>query len=107
MVINKGQRERTLFMAENDHHGACSSISSRASLGFWSLIICRMAVGVGEASFVALASPFIGDWFSHHVSHACRLSHFLGKASTMHGLDMNQQCNGHQPLAWQPFPWCR
>ena len=28
--------------------------------GFWSLILCRMLVGVGEASFVALASPFIG-----------------------------------------------
>ena len=28
--------------------------------GFWSLIACRMLVGVGEASFVALASPFIG-----------------------------------------------
>ncbi|CAL8463948.1 g3483 [Coccomyxa elongata] len=31
------------------------------SVGFWSLIICRMFVGVGEASFVALASPFIDD----------------------------------------------
>jgi MFS family permease len=29
--------------------------------GFWSLIICRMFVGVGEASFVALAGPFIGE----------------------------------------------
>ena len=31
------------------------------SLGFFSLLVCRMAVGVGEASFVALASPFIDD----------------------------------------------
>jgi MFS family permease len=30
------------------------------SWGFGSLIACRMLVGVGEASFVALASPFIG-----------------------------------------------
>ena len=30
------------------------------SLGFASLLACRMAVGVGEASFVALAVPFIG-----------------------------------------------
>jgi hypothetical protein len=30
------------------------------SVGFYSLIICRMFVGVGEASFVALAAPFIG-----------------------------------------------
>lgn len=30
------------------------------SIGFASLLLCRMAVGVGEASFVALASPFIG-----------------------------------------------
>lgn len=29
--------------------------------GFWSLLLCRMAVGVGEASFVALAAPFIGE----------------------------------------------
>jgi hypothetical protein len=28
--------------------------------GFWSLVLCRMAVGVGEASFVSLAAPFIG-----------------------------------------------
>eukprot|EP00879_Flechtneria_rotunda_P017725 GHRR01018581.1.p1 GENE.GHRR01018581.1~~GHRR01018581.1.p1 ORF type:complete len:498 (+),score=156.86 GHRR01018581.1:326-1819(+) len=32
------------------------------SLGFWSLILCRMFVGVGEASFVALAAPFIDDY---------------------------------------------
>lgn len=31
------------------------------SLGFWSLVAFRMAVGIGEASFVALASPFIDD----------------------------------------------
>lgn len=31
------------------------------ALGFWTLILCRMLVGVGEASFVALASPFIGS----------------------------------------------
>ena len=30
------------------------------AVGFWSLAACRMLVGVGEASFVALASPFIG-----------------------------------------------
>lgn len=30
--------------------------------GFWSLLLCRMLVGVGEASFVALASPFIGSF---------------------------------------------
>ncbi|KAK9844649.1 hypothetical protein WJX74_005143 [Apatococcus lobatus] len=29
--------------------------------GFWSLLLCRMAVGIGEASFVALAAPFIDD----------------------------------------------
>lgn len=33
---------------------------SGASMGFWSLVFCRMLVGVGEASFVSLASPFIG-----------------------------------------------
>lgn len=30
------------------------------AVGFKSLIFCRMLVGVGEASFVALAAPFIG-----------------------------------------------
>lgn len=29
------------------------------SWGFWSLLICRTLVGVGEASFVILAAPFI------------------------------------------------
>ncbi|KAI7845461.1 hypothetical protein COHA_001011 [Chlorella ohadii] len=29
--------------------------------GFGVLLVCRMAVGVGEASFVALAAPFIDD----------------------------------------------
>lgn len=31
------------------------------SVGFWSLVACRAAVGVGEASFVSLASTFIDD----------------------------------------------
>lgn len=30
------------------------------SVGFWSLVACRAFVGIGEASFVALASTFIG-----------------------------------------------
>ncbi|CAL9752270.1 unnamed protein product [Musa acuminata subsp. burmannicoides] len=28
---------------------------------FWSITICRMLVGVGEASFISLAAPFIDD----------------------------------------------
>ncbi|XP_012074551.2 probable sphingolipid transporter spinster homolog 2 isoform X2 [Jatropha curcas] len=31
------------------------------SFNFWSIIICRMFVGVGEASFISLAAPFIDD----------------------------------------------
>ncbi|KAG9439889.1 hypothetical protein H6P81_020054 [Aristolochia fimbriata] len=31
------------------------------SFGFWSIAICRMLVGIGEASFISLASPFIDD----------------------------------------------
>lgn len=31
------------------------------SVGFWSITICRMLVGVGEASFISLAAPFIDD----------------------------------------------
>ncbi|KAJ9551998.1 hypothetical protein OSB04_016043 [Centaurea solstitialis] len=31
------------------------------SVDFWSITICRMFVGVGEASFVSLAAPFIDD----------------------------------------------
>ncbi|XP_027106139.1 probable sphingolipid transporter spinster homolog 2 [Coffea arabica] len=31
------------------------------SIDFWSISICRMFVGVGEASFVSLAAPFIDD----------------------------------------------
>lgn len=30
------------------------------SFGFWSILLCRMLVGVGEASFISLAAPFIG-----------------------------------------------
>ena len=40
---------------------AVSVLGCALSVGFWSLLLCRMAVGVGEASFVALASPFIDD----------------------------------------------
>lgn len=31
------------------------------SFSFWSISICRMLVGVGEASFISLAAPFIDD----------------------------------------------
>lgn len=31
------------------------------SIDFWSIAICRMLVGVGEASFISLAAPFIDD----------------------------------------------
>lgn len=37
-------------------HAAVCSLCA----GFWTLLISRMLVGVGEASFVALAAPFIG-----------------------------------------------
>lgn len=39
-----------------------SVLGCAVSFGFWSLLLCRMIVGVGEASFVALASPFIDDY---------------------------------------------
>lgn len=32
-----------------------------SSVDFWSIAICRMLVGVGEASFISLAAPFIDD----------------------------------------------
>ncbi|XP_028782091.1 probable sphingolipid transporter spinster homolog 2 [Neltuma alba] len=31
------------------------------SFNFWSISVCRMLVGVGEASFISLAAPFIDD----------------------------------------------
>ncbi|KAJ3680376.1 hypothetical protein LUZ60_016654 [Juncus effusus] len=31
------------------------------SFNFWTITICRMLVGVGEASFISLAAPFIDD----------------------------------------------
>ncbi|KAG4999458.1 hypothetical protein GLYMA_08G064500v4 [Glycine max] len=31
------------------------------SFNFWSIAVCRMLVGVGEASFMSLAAPFIDD----------------------------------------------
>ncbi|KAK7859574.1 putative sphingolipid transporter spinster like protein 2 [Quercus suber] len=36
-------------------------IGSAASWNFWSITIARMLVGVGEASFISLAAPFIDD----------------------------------------------
>ncbi|KAI3957729.1 hypothetical protein MKW92_022696 [Papaver armeniacum] len=36
---------------------ACCGVTSR----FWNIALCRMLVGVGEASFMSLASPFIDD----------------------------------------------
>ena len=39
-----------------------SVLGCAVSFGFWSLLVCRMVVGVGEASFVALAAPFIDDY---------------------------------------------
>ncbi|PRQ24744.1 putative major facilitator superfamily domain-containing protein [Rosa chinensis] len=32
-----------------------------SSFNLWSIAICRMLVGVGEASFISLAAPFIDD----------------------------------------------
>ncbi|GAB2283039.1 hypothetical protein Dimus_017570 [Dionaea muscipula] len=32
-----------------------------SSFNFWSIAVCRMLVGVGEASFISLAAPFIDD----------------------------------------------
>jgi MFS family permease len=40
---------------------AISTLCSALSMGFTSLFLCRMIVGVGEASFVSLAAPFIDD----------------------------------------------
>ncbi|MCL7038720.1 hypothetical protein MKW94_008685 [Papaver nudicaule] len=31
------------------------------TFNFWSIAVCRMLVGVGEASFISLAAPFIDD----------------------------------------------
>ncbi|MCL7039115.1 hypothetical protein MKW94_014704 [Papaver nudicaule] len=31
------------------------------SFNYWSIAVCRMLVGVGEASFISLAAPFIDD----------------------------------------------
>uniref|UniRef100_A0A2N9IXJ1 Major facilitator superfamily (MFS) profile domain-containing protein n=1 Tax=Fagus sylvatica TaxID=28930 RepID=A0A2N9IXJ1_FAGSY len=36
-------------------------IGCGCSINFWSITICRMLVGVGEASFISLAAPFIDD----------------------------------------------
>lgn len=37
-----------------------ATLGCALSIGFWSILLFRMLVGVGEASFVALAAPFIG-----------------------------------------------
>uniref|UniRef100_A0A7N0ZVC4 Major facilitator superfamily (MFS) profile domain-containing protein n=1 Tax=Kalanchoe fedtschenkoi TaxID=63787 RepID=A0A7N0ZVC4_KALFE len=38
-----------------------STLGCGCSFNFWSIAICRMLVGVGEASFISLAAPFIDD----------------------------------------------
>ncbi|CAH8388222.1 unnamed protein product [Eruca vesicaria subsp. sativa] len=36
-----------------------------SSFAFWFIVLCRMFVGVGEASFISLAAPFIDDKAPH------------------------------------------
>ncbi|XP_062101004.1 probable sphingolipid transporter spinster homolog 2 [Humulus lupulus] len=38
-----------------------AAVGCGISIDFWSITICRMLVGVGEASFISLAAPFIDD----------------------------------------------
>ncbi|KAI7730409.1 hypothetical protein M8C21_025354 [Ambrosia artemisiifolia] len=38
-----------------------AAAASAFSVDFWSITACRMLVGVGEASFISLAAPFIDD----------------------------------------------
>ncbi|MED6169517.1 hypothetical protein PIB30_021975 [Stylosanthes scabra] len=38
-----------------------SAVGCGFSFNFWSIAVCRMFVGVGEASFISLAAPFIDD----------------------------------------------
>ncbi|XP_015956170.1 probable sphingolipid transporter spinster homolog 2 [Arachis duranensis] len=38
-----------------------AAIGCGFSFNFWSIAVCRMLVGVGEASFISLAAPFIDD----------------------------------------------
>ncbi|CAM8907847.1 hypothetical protein QQ045_009873 [Rhodiola kirilowii] len=38
-----------------------ATLGCGSSFNFWSIAICRMLVGVGEASFISLAAPFIDD----------------------------------------------
>eukprot|EP00892_Ulva_mutabilis_P000917 jgi/Ulvmu1/10826/UM069_0063.1 len=44
-----------------------SVFSCGLTWGFWSLLICRTVVGVGEASFVILAAPFINQYAPSHL----------------------------------------
>ncbi|KAL4581055.1 hypothetical protein LXL04_017263 [Taraxacum kok-saghyz] len=38
-----------------------AAIGCGVSIGFWTITVCRMLVGVGEASFISLAAPFIDE----------------------------------------------
>lgn len=63
-----------IFAEASKHHNAfrligvglavwtAAAVGCGLAPGFMPLLLCRMAVGVGEASFVALAAPFIGGW---------------------------------------------
>ncbi|KAL4448931.1 hypothetical protein ABPG77_007648 [Micractinium sp. CCAP 211/92] len=62
-----------IFAEASKHHNAfrligiglavwtAAAVGCGLAPGFVPLLLCRMAVGVGEASFVALAAPFIDD----------------------------------------------
>ena len=53
------------------------------AFGFWSLAVCRMLVGIGEASFVALASPFIGEQGRRNPCEPSRLCRLWQRADTL------------------------
>jgi MFS family permease len=61
-VINEVRAVRSAFRLIGIGMGtwAIATFGCGLAVGFKSLIFCRMLVGVGEASFVALAAPFIG-----------------------------------------------
>lgn len=67
------------------------------SVGFVSLLLCRMAVGVGEASFVALASPFIGKHILQAGLVLARRLKGSPQSSTLQGLALAPW--GH-PRSW-------
>lgn len=102
-----------------------ATLGCALSIGFWSILLFRMLVGVGEASFVSLAAPFIGmppgrdcpvqsppctcDTLhllieKHHVPCPCTMSMcHAARVNLAHWSQMTRPLAPARPCGWRRF----